>query len=574
MARALVHPAPVAGAYLLLAIALTWPLAAQWTRAVPAGSIDLWQNYWNFWWWRTCLLDLRQSPFFTQYLFHPTGASMVFYTHSPLNMLATLPISTTLGYAAAYNVCVLVALAGSGLTMFLFVRQWTGSAAAAFLAGLVFAFFPQHLEQTFEHLNLISTEFMPLAGFFLIRLSRRRRWGDAAGLGLAYALNALLDWHLGILLTLALVPLAVAEVIAAPRPRRPLAGRFALAVAVAALGLLPAVWPLLRGLAGEERYFQKPVMDRGVDPFFMLIPNPGHPLWGRWVAPLYENRRAYPNAGFVGYLGFVPIGLAALAVARRARGWALWTAILLAATLLALGARPILGGRIVEAVRLPFAALADIPILRLMRVANRFLILTSLALAMLVGLGWTALRRPSAARFTLLAGAILFEYLWWPYPTRPVELSPYYGTREAASGRGALLDLPFSAEPVHVLNMLAQTFHGRPIAGGYLSTTPPAAARFLETDPTLAPLVGTNPRRRARIDAAGLRRLGFGTVVLHRRTGAASPVGVGPGRPGPIAWPGLDERQLIAFGRLLEVQCGPPIYEDEAVIVFDLPPAP
>ena len=48
--------------YLLLAVCLTWPLVTSIaspaeTATVPAGAHDVWQNYWNFWWWKTALLE-------------------------------------------------------------------------------------------------------------------------------------------------------------------------------------------------------------------------------------------------------------------------------------------------------------------------------------------------------------------------------------------------------------------------------------------------------------------------------------------------------------------------------------
>ena len=96
------------------------------------------QNFWNFWWWKKCLLDLHQHPYWTQYLFFPTGVSLVFYTHSAFNMLLALPVTVLLGPAAAYNFCVLFALTLAGWGAYLLVRELTGDSRAGILAGLVF----------------------------------------------------------------------------------------------------------------------------------------------------------------------------------------------------------------------------------------------------------------------------------------------------------------------------------------------------------------------------------------------------------------------------------------------------
>lgn len=198
----------VAFAYLLLTLAMTWPLALNWRSALPAGAGDLWQNYWNFWWWKKCLLE-GLNPYRSDYLFHPFGIDLVFHTHSVFNQIAAMPANLLFGEAAAYNFSVFLALALSGFGCRLLVRELTGDSRAGFLAGLVFAFFPQHIEQTLEHVNLFSTQFLPLTLFYAVRWTRTRRMVDAAALGLCFGLNALCSWHLGLKLAFVLAPWAL-----------------------------------------------------------------------------------------------------------------------------------------------------------------------------------------------------------------------------------------------------------------------------------------------------------------------------------------------------------------------------
>ena len=53
---------------------MTWPLVVRMGDHIPMGSHDIWQNYWNFWWWKTALCELVQSPYQSELIFHPTGA--------------------------------------------------------------------------------------------------------------------------------------------------------------------------------------------------------------------------------------------------------------------------------------------------------------------------------------------------------------------------------------------------------------------------------------------------------------------------------------------------------------------
>ena len=181
---------------------MTFPLALHLGSSVPAGSGDIWQNYWNFWWWEKCLFELHQSPYFSQLLFHPSGADVIFHTHSPFNMIVAMPVNLIWGPGAAYNFCVFLALWLSAWGGYLLVKELTGDVRAAFLAGLVFAYFPQHIEQTLEHLNLFSTQFIPLTLLYFFRLARQGGTRNIGGLGVCFALNALCSWHLGLMLIL------------------------------------------------------------------------------------------------------------------------------------------------------------------------------------------------------------------------------------------------------------------------------------------------------------------------------------------------------------------------------------
>ena len=560
----------VAFAYLLLTLAMTWPLALNWRSALPAGAGDLWQNYWNFWWWKKCLLE-GLNPYRSDYLFHPFGIDLVFHTHSVFNQIAAMPANLLFGEAAAYNFSVFLALALSGFGCRLLVRELTGDSRAGFLAGLVFAFFPQHIEQTLEHVNLFSTQFLPLTLFYAVRWTRTRRMVDAAALGLCFGLNALCSWHLGLKLAFVLAPWALWVLWRSRRSPAGAARGLAAAAGAAALLTLPAVLPLLTAIAGGADYYKGPV-PRGIDAAYLLTPVFAHPVFGPPAAPAYLQR-AYQASGFLCYLGFVPLGLALLAAVRKRRQAAVWTALFCVTLLLSLGKNPFWNGRLVESITLPFALLAEMPITQSLRVANRFLILTSLALAVMTGLGWAALGEKRRRLFLPIAGAILFEYLWLPFPIRRAESSPLL--RSVAVRPGAVLDIPFHQRSRTVHNMAAQTVHGRPIAGGYVSVYPPETLRMLEAEPALANLAGVP---RPAIDAPRLRELGIRTVILHKQRRASygkkaiEAVAHGDilGRKNALRLGGAPDEAMDAVRAQLTEQCGPPALEDDRFAVFFL----
>ena len=505
------RPRNAALLYLALTLLMTFPLAWQWRGSIPAGAGDIWQNYWNFWWWKQCLLE-GFNPLHSPLLFFPNGADLVFHTHSPFNQVLAMPVNLLFGEAAAYNFCILFALTLIGFGTYLLVRELTGSAEAGVLAGIVFAYFPQTIEQTLEHLNLFSLQFIPLALYFLLRWSRSLRLIDALAFGACFGLNALCSWHLGLKLVMVVTPW-MAWLAWRHRPRwREYVGGAGAATILAVLLVLPLLVPILTLIVDGDDYFLKQAVPRGIDPTYLLTPSYANPLLGQLVTERYLNR-AYQASGFVCYLGFIPIALATTALVRARRKTWPWLVLFAGGVVLALGAEFLWNGTWYREVTLPFAALREFPFLQNLRVANRFMILAGLGLAVLAGYGWQSLRIRSYWAFPLIAALILVEFSWLPFPLQKVEFSPLL--QEVASRPGAVLDLPFHQRSRAVGNMANQTVHGRPIGDGYLSSYPPAIDAAIGGIPPLIRLVNL-PEPDAVVDVDALRALGFRTVVIHK----------------------------------------------------------
>ena len=573
--RFLSVPSRVLWLYLLAALVMTFPLVLHLRSALPAGSGDVWQNYWNFWWWRTSLIDLGQSPYHSEYLFQPSGADLAFHTHSPFNMIVGMPVNLVWGEAAAYNFCILLGLWLAGWGMYLLVRDQTEDSRAAFLAGIIFAYFPQHLEQTLEHLNLASTQFLPLTLWFFFRTVRAGTSRNVAGLGGCFALNALCSWHLGVLLVVLLGFAGIWELVRAKPGRRELLLRWAAAGVFAVVLIAPAARPMISEIASGADYFQKSPVDRGIDAAYLVVPPYAHPLWGFQTADAYADR-AYHAAGFLSYLGFVPLALAILALWRRRTGTMFWGCVGLGGLVLALGAHPWWNGELHEEISLPFAVWPSLPGLSMLRVANRFLILTSVGLAVLAGFGVASAVRGDR-KFLLVCGLVVFEYLWVPYPIRQIEISPLYEQLAEAEGDGAVLDIPFHQRNRTAHNLRAQTVHRRPIADGYISTTPPAAESAIRGEPALADLAGI-PSLKRPIDFDRLRGLGFDWVVLHkdrresRRRELTARIAPGDilGAKRVRRLGGIPDETFEEIRRQLTAQGGPPLLEDDKIAIFDL----
>ena len=161
------HFAVLAG-YFALTILGTWPLAAQFTTAVPGGG-DAWQHLWNLWWMRQALTT-PTDPFFTNALYYPNGVSLLFHTLVPLESALTVPFQLLgVDLVPLYNSVLLGSFVLAGYGTWLLVRDLTGHAGAAFVAGFAFAFCPYHLGHLLGHMNLASLQWIPLYLWALLR---------------------------------------------------------------------------------------------------------------------------------------------------------------------------------------------------------------------------------------------------------------------------------------------------------------------------------------------------------------------------------------------------------------------
>jgi len=568
--------------YCILAIFMTWPLALHFSRYLPHGSGDNWQNLWNFWWWKKALIDLHQSPYRTQYMFFPNGTPLVFHTHSAFNQIIFLPVNILFGPIAAYNSAILLGLSMAGWGAYLLARELTGNGRGAFIAGLIFAFFPHHMEQLLEHLNLATIQFLPLIAFYTIRLLRLGKMQDALFLGISFGLNVMACLHYGVFTLLFIPMIFMSELLLNNKATRPntsnLFIRFGIAGVVAVLVMAPFVWPLIRDIATGSPYLKVPV-DKGIDLIFLFLPSDHHPILGLFTEAYYRSHRAYKSSGFLSYVGYVPLllSLAALSMARKEKQVLAWLLIGLGFLVLSFGAHPWVGGKQIK-MAFPYVLLGSVPLLRTLRVANRFFVISMLALSVLSAWGVAQLVRQKSWVFPAAVILIILEYLWIPFPIQIVDFPSYLKTLATEPLGGAVLDIPFTAGSSSQINLAYQTAHGRPIADGYTSVLLKSQITAIMKDPVLSELFGLSPRIPEHIDVAHLRALGFVTVVLHknrtieflREKSEMLKEGDYYQRKEFTPSEGMALFILEAISKQLEEQVGQPHFEDDNVRIFRL----
>jgi hypothetical protein len=480
-------------AYAGVAVGTTWPLAARLNTHLLAGSWDNLFHYWNEWWVQQALTT-GQSPFYTPYLFHPTGLSLVYNNFAWLNIVAWLALKPWVGGLAAHNLSLLVNLALCGFAAFLLTRDVTGDGLAAFLAGLIYQCWPFRLSQL-GHPNLVSTQWIPMSLLFLIRALRQGRRRDGALAGVFLALTGYARWQ-------QLVPAAIVGSIylVSTLPggwasRRRSVQALLLAGGVAAVALAPPAMLLLNAqrTTPVDLLMEEEETIKQTDLLAYLTPSASHPVLGSLTRPAYERYYAdYSGGFFAAYIGAIALALALLGVwkARRdALPWAIMAFVLL---LLALGPVLRLGGQLYPAVPMPYRLAARLFVVRLLRFPARFNMFLALPVAVLAAHGATQVlalarrrgKRTAVSLSCLLGAATLFEYWSAPIPLEQPQVSPFYVQLAAEPGDFAVLNLPIGPNKSK-LYMFAQVTHHHPILQGHTSRLPQGTYAYLDGHPWL-----------------------------------------------------------------------------------------
>lgn len=465
---------PVLLFFCALTPVMTYPLALHLTEAVPGPPWDNFVWLYDLWWFKHALFEAGVSPWFNPQMFYPFGYEVGLSETILASKALALPFMLLAGEITAFNSIVLASFALSGFTMYLWVLRLSGNRWAALVGGVIYAFAPYRIHALAAGwIPLLPTQWLPLSFLYLDRTLETRRTRPAALSALFAALSALSSWYYAYMLAIILPVYLLARA----RPWRTVLGdrrlwRSALVylavlvcltvpILIPALGLTSSGWSL--GYA--DRW------SASLDDF--VLPNVYHPLWGQFFLEQRADVPEYPwyAPGFV-YLGLPALALAAVWFRQRrvaplrgratapalAVGGIVSGVLALGTTLHAFGQRVyipvpsavehafsrimiVLAGRLafnpavysplraVDAIPIPLPALLGflfLPLFSAMRHWYRFGVLTTLAIAVLAGLGAAVLlqrlaaQRNGARREALLGifliAVILLDFLPAPLP--------------------------------------------------------------------------------------------------------------------------------------------------------------
>lgn len=291
--------------FLVATSLMFYPLLPHFFDKLAVGG-DAYEYLWKLWWVKHTLLEGGGSPWVAPHIYYPHGYLLAYGEITAANTFLALPLTWLWGEVPTYNFLIFSSTVLSGFTMFLLAREVSGSFWAGLLAGIIFAFSPfRHLQLL--HLNIATTQWLPLIFYFLERFARTRQPAHGLLAGLFFGLNALASWYYAVAGALFTLVWGLARLRPLPaylkdRQSWWAAGLFA---AVAGLLILPFAWPYLAVLGNPDtaipmensNYYSTSISD-------YLLPSPFQFLWGRWVFENLLVQAPDPGEFIVGW-GFV-----------------------------------------------------------------------------------------------------------------------------------------------------------------------------------------------------------------------------------------------------------------------------
>jgi len=529
----------IIGLYLVLSLALTYPLILHFTTHVPGSATWAFDEYtflWNMWWFKYSIFDLQTTPLYSSFIFYPLGISLVLYTYHLHNALLSIPLQPFLSLATINNILLIGSLTLSGYGTFLLLEylltgentscsgwitnpavgppdckssgsgrySFTNRKMAAFLGGIVYAFTASRFVYlALGHYNFASNHWIPFYALYVIKTIHEPRAKNALWAGIFLTLTLSCEMTYGIFLAV----FTIIYLLFTSREKilnTPFAKRLGLLVITFLLTYSPMIYFIFREMlyGGYTLEAWGDALKLSTDLLGFFTPIKLHPIWGGdWVRELravVEGTARFSDVNTV-FVGYVTLLLAIFALFKHRRALKVWGVAALTSAILSLG--PLLqingqylfdlDGLLAEAkvtFPMPFALLHYLPVFNANRAPNRFSVIMTLSLAVMVGYAafWVLNRVPSklyVLRSTccvLFLTALSFEHLSIPLPLTDARIPEVCYQIGAEPGRFAILQLPMgwrnsfgTLGSERTQAQYYQAAHHKPIISGNISRNPP-----------------------------------------------------------------------------------------------------
>ncbi|GIW08890.1 MAG: hypothetical protein KatS3mg060_3695 [Dehalococcoidia bacterium] len=490
----------VTAGYFAIAVFVTYPLALVLDSFTAYGDSML--VTWALDWYAEAFPG-RIDSLVTGPIFHPYPFTMFFDELFIAQAIQSWPLIKLTGNPIlAYNVAILATFVLSALGVYLIIRRWTNNRAAAFVAGVLFAFGGIRMSHA-SHLHILSVQCAVFTIFFLDRWLVGRRWRDCAGLVTSAVLQTLSAYNFALIFPFAVGVWGVTRVACAPRlvTARTVLG---LTITVVAVVVVNAPIALIYFRLSEVFQFSRDVAETllySATPLDYFVASPFNWLYGAltstWRHPAWSEHSLFPGAVT---LAFALVGVLSLLhpVSRGKRGLiAAALTMTIAMWNFSLGLAPLPAPA--PDVRVYGWIYDTIGVARGIRVPARAALFVGLGLSFLAGFGlawllprlsrWQAIRaagvRLGLSGATVLAllfsGIAVTESVALPFIRQDQSVifdgpPPVYRWLAVQPGRAPIVELPMLLHTreqwYETYRMLNGTYHSRPMINGYRGFTP------------------------------------------------------------------------------------------------------
>lgn len=493
---------------------MTYPLAFHLTDSVLGGMGDNIYFVWLIRWYQKVFLEGQGHPFFNPWMNYPQGWNLSTTDTTLSSALPGVPFSVLWGPIAGYNIAMFITFVLAGFFMYLWIRHLTHSEAAAFLAGTIYTFSPNHIAHFFAgHLNLSGIEWFPL--FFwglyeLLKIGRRLDWRYILLTGLALGAIAFTSMYY-LYMTLLFSGVLVLAYLIFTRFAAFKNKYFWFNLILAGLLSVPFLYYSLRpfvtlseagGIASRSMEYAAMY---SASPTDFFLPSSDHFLFGGLLSRYFDRSLWNETSLYIGLVGLIFMIVALVRSRRSEHRWLIWSGfvVIIVSFILALGINLHWNNQNVvwqiptflqplfhkteTLIYLPSAWLFNhLPFYNKMRALARFGLFALIFIPVLAALGFDSVRRQLSARWAVLFSVAVFlfaffefypgtyaAYLYQPQP-RPVDL--WLGQQP---DEGAVVDMPFGSS-ANQGELYYTLFYNKPFLGGFFNANKPEQWSYAE----------------------------------------------------------------------------------------------
>lgn len=266
-------------------------------------------NFFVLWvyWFRDFALLHNLNPDYSYYIGYPFGENIRAVSEEVLWVYPLQFLILLLGPFIAFNLLNIVAFVLGGFTAYLFVYYLTKNKLASFISGLIFTLAPYHFWQSYTHISLAITFWLPVYFLLLFKIWERPTVKLGALAGLVFGAIYYSSFYYGffsLIITFFFVIGVLAQKLIS-QPKRVLDLNLIKSGVVFGLIILILLSPSIfsfefgnRNVGDGSKFLKKPIdnlFGLSARPWDYLIPPPNHPVLGGYAERIYTKIKTFTN---------------------------------------------------------------------------------------------------------------------------------------------------------------------------------------------------------------------------------------------------------------------------------------